>query len=506
MEHDEDFYAGYDFDPADNVLPFYQRRTDERPAFSGERRLSQTIAPAHQVPAAKLDHDDDEAKAMAALNERHAVVRHGAGIMILCEDEDNGATFMSEAGFKSFMANQKVLINRNNAKGEPVTKLAPIVPLWLQHRDRRTYKGVTFAPGGDGAAGHYNLWQGFAIQPLEGTIGEAKAGCRKLLDHIEDNLCNGNAEHARYLMTWAADMVQDPGRKKGVALVMRGKKGTGKSIFVDALASLFGSHAIKIAQGKHLTGNFNRHLADKIFVVAEETYWAGDKGAEGALKDLITSDRITVEAKGVDAIEVPSLCRIAMVTNNEWAVPASADERRYFVLDVAETQMQNTAYFTAIVDELNNGGREALLTLLMKWNSGGLNLRDVPQTSALQEQKELSFEPLERFVFDLLSGAEYGGVSLDENAVHKQRVFDAYSEECRKRGYRNHFSFAFFCKRFMELTGATISKAARDESGYRAPTFKLPGLAKAQLTFATERNMPRLFRLDPPNLTAKLAE
>ncbi|MET3853042.1 DUF5906 domain-containing protein [Rhizobium sp. OAE497] len=454
---------------------------------------------ASEAPVTIEDSRAELARRIEKINRTYALVIQGGGLVIMREgkDERNGRDVqaMSVNAFRTWMENEPpVLIQKQEKDGSTSATFKAIASIWFKSPDRRQYEGITFSPGMNAPNTYFNLWQGFAVEPLNGTIEEAKTRCRKLLDHVRDNLCNGNREHARYLMAWAADMVQDPGKKKGVALVLRGKKGTGKSMFVDALAHLFGHHSIKIAHGKQLTGNFNRHLADKLFVISEETYWAGDKGAEGALKDLITSDRITVEAKGVDAIELPSLCRIAMITNNDWAVPASADERRYFVLDVSDTRMQDTEYFSAIVDELRNGGYEALLRVLLDWNSGGLNLRNVPQTSGLQEQKALSFDPFERFVYDLLSGAGYGGISMDESTVRKDQLFEAYEEKCRKSGVRNHFTFALFCKRFMELSGAMSSKAARDDEGYRAPIFKLPGLKAARIAFATSRNMPDLFQ------------
>lgn len=484
---------------SDNVVVLAAEKGKGEPPAPGRPAAPKSSTPAGEParpsPAKKGaggDHAGNEEKAMAELNERYAVVLQAAGVVILreveAEDGRREAHFMGESAFKSWMANKKVFVEREGRSGDLVTKLVQVAPLWLQSPGRRSYEGVTFDPSNNAPPKHYNLWRGFAVKPMDGDMEAAVAKCSKLLDHVKDNLCNGNREHARYLMAWAADMVQDPCNKKGVALIMRGKKGVGKSIFAEALTSLLGKHAIKIAQGKHLTGNFNRHLADKIFVVTEESYWSGDKGAEGVLKDLITSSTITIEAKGIDAIEMPSLCRIMMITNNEWAVPASADERRYFVLDVSDKRMRDYPYFAAIADELDNGGREALLSLLLKWPLKGVNLRDVPQTDALQRQKLLSFEPFEQFVYDLLMGAELGGAAFELlSHAPKQQVYDAYLEASRKRGKSHLMDYAQFCKKFSAATGASVKRSRTGQE--RTQQFTLPGLAASMAAFQRYANV-----------------
>ena len=57
-----------------------------------------------------------------------------------------------------------------------------------------------------------------------------------------------------------------------------------------------------------------------------------------------------------------------MATNEEWAVPATFDERRFVVLEVSgkhrvrgPDDLENRAYWDAIYSELKDGGREAFL-------------------------------------------------------------------------------------------------------------------------------------------------
>ena len=47
-----------------------------------------------------------------------------------------------------------------------------------------------------------------------------------------------------------------------------------------------------------------------------------------------------IEPKGVDPFSVRNCIHLLMSSNADWVVPAGADARRYFVLDVSDAQMQ----------------------------------------------------------------------------------------------------------------------------------------------------------------------
>jgi len=87
-----------------------------------------------------------------------------------------------------------------------------------------------------------------------------------------------------------------------------------------------------------------------------------------------------------------------MASNSQWVVPAGADARRYFVLDVSDSQIQNSDYFAAITDQMNNGGREALLHHLLNMDLSGFNVRQVPNTLALADQKTRSRRGVDRLI------------------------------------------------------------------------------------------------------------
>src|SRR5439155_7870721 len=91
-----------------------------------------------------------------------------------------------------------------------------------------------------------------------------------------------------------------------------------------------------------------------------------------------------------------------MATNNDWAVPFGLDERRFFVLDVGKDHAQDTLYFRNIHDEREDGGKEALLYLLLNRDLAGVDVRKCPKTSGNERQRELS-NPLIAFVKERVS-------------------------------------------------------------------------------------------------------
>ena len=139
-----------------------------------------------------------------------------------------------------------------------------------------------------------------------------------------------------------------------------------------------------------------------IAAFADEAFWAGDKQGEGTLKTLITGDTIRIERKGIDSKSSPNHIHLIMASNSDWVVPASADERRYFVLDVSDAYRQDHSYFADVDSEWQAGGREALMHLLATRDLSEFNVRKVPVTDALMSQKLLSLPPVERWYLEML--------------------------------------------------------------------------------------------------------
>ncbi len=320
------------------------------------------------------------------LNEKHAVVGDIGGKCRIISEVSDGVmgrrtrlSFQSAADFKLRYCNQFVSYQAGN--GTTVSK--QLGDWWLFNPNRRQYEMIVFAPEME-VPGAYNLWKGFAFQSRPGK-------CDLFLAHVMNNICRGSEVLYDYLMGWMASAVQRPASPGHTAIVMRGTQGSGKSFFAKSFGALFGRHFLQVSDPKHLIGSFNAHLRDCVVLFGDEAFYAGDKKHESVLKMLVTEEMITIEAKGVDAQAAPNFVHLIMASNDDWVVPAGTDERRFLVLDVSDEQKQRSAYFRAIQQELDGGGYEALLYKLRTMDLSSFDIRSLPKTAGLADQKRLSY-------------------------------------------------------------------------------------------------------------------
>jgi hypothetical protein len=216
-------------------------------------------------------------------------------------------------------------------------------------------------------------------------------------------VCSGGQELYDYYLNWLARAVQSPATPGEVAIVLRGKKGVGKGVAVQWPGSLFGAHFLHVTNSDHVVGRFNKHLWGCVLCFADEAFYAGDKRHESVLKSMITERQIMVEPKGVDPFLAPNFIHLLIAGNDAWLVPASLDERRFLVLDVGDEHREDFEYFAAIEKQMLNGGREALLHLLLERDISDFQVRRVPETDALNDQKALTLRGPARIVFNMLA-------------------------------------------------------------------------------------------------------
>jgi len=321
-------------------------------------------------------------------NERWAVVDIGGKCRILRTQD---AIPYDEQNFKLSVASE------HGGQGER------LAVLWLRHPRRRTYRlGLEFDPSKpmtddpmnkDGVT-HYNLWTGFPIEPLEGDV-------QLFLSFVHDVICNDDGFLRDWVLDWLADLVKNPGDKPGSALVLRGAQGVGKGTFAEIVGTMLGRHYMPIGDPELLVGKFGGHLIDKLLVYADEGSFEA-KNASTKLKHMITERDLVVEAKFQTPIVVKNSMRIMISGNADQLIKAGQDERRYCIIDVNPRHQNDTPYFEKLRAWADNGGVNALLHFLLNREITS-NLRQVPNTKALQDHKLAGMSDVEKWWFDKLN-------------------------------------------------------------------------------------------------------
>lgn len=290
-------------------------------------------------------------------------------------------SFMSFSAFKEMhLADHGVI--RHNAKGPVIGAKGA----WLGLPQRAPNRTLYFDPAQPPKLerdGFLNMWTGLAIH---GSSAGGDAG--PMLRHIREVVCANDETKVAYAMGWLAFLIQKPGERPGVNLVLRGRKGTGKGTLGNLICRILGRHALHIFNAKQLTGNFNAHLQDICFLFADEAFFAGDRSHIGTINGLTTEPTVLIEPKGVDSYEAVNRLSILMATNEDWVAPMTDDERRYAVMDVSSTRMGDRKYFNAMAAWAENDANVvALVEYLKKYDLGRFDVRAFPETEELKQQR-----------------------------------------------------------------------------------------------------------------------
>ena len=362
-------------------------------------------------------------------------------------------------------------------------KVMPLGRYWMQSPLRRDFRGLTFQPGVEDTGALYNLWRGFSVEPKAKPHGYAV-----FRDHLITNVCGGDEDLFRWVFGWFAHIVQRPRERVGTAIVIRGKMGTGKTKVGEVFGSLFPANYVTADSPHLVTGHFNEHLRSCLLLQADEAFWAGDKAAEGRLKGLITSGQQMVEGKGIDAEMAPNYVHLLVTSNESWVIPAGKDERRFCVIDVGEGCAGNAEYFAEMDRELNDGGRAALLHDLLGFDLLTVNLRQIPRTAALLEQKFNSLDPIEAWWLECLeAGTPTRSLSHWPELVSAQALYADYIVSAEQTGvYRRSTQTQLGMKLRKLLPAVERVRRTADLGEGRSWHYQLPPLEVCRKHFERE--------------------
>ncbi len=336
-------------------------------------------------------------KAVDDINEKYSFVMIGGKSRIAHLMDDGRYSFVQIQSFKESFSNKKIEVLDGNKNLKQKSKAL----VWIDHPDRAEYlQGVEFYPERTADNGKLNLWNGYGYKRKPYEIEKIQP----LLRYIKEIVCTNNEEHYAYLMGWIARGFQKPHLPAETVPVLQGEKGTGKGTLGKILAALWGNHSNHISSSKHLVGNFNSLLSNCCFMFADEAFYHGDKAGESVLKAIITEPHLTIEPKGVDAFQVRNCLKILMCANDNWVIPSSRDERRFFCLNVVDSfdstkkkaQLFNEVYCCKDDDDVMS----MFLDYLLSFDIRDFKHRDYPETEENKRQRLHSLPTIAKYLYE----------------------------------------------------------------------------------------------------------
>jgi Family of unknown function (DUF5906) len=451
-----------------------------------------TVNPAAALMALR-DQGADMKMLLTAINRTYAVVKYG-GEIVVASIIGNKIEFMKTDEFHKMFANLVVHKSvEDGDKGASESRTIQVSKRWFNWGDRRQFlgRGVVFEPGGrlEIPGDTLNLWRGYGVEPKRGEWPLLKK-------HILEVVCSGNQDHFDYLMKWMAHSVQHLDEPAGVAVALLGAQGAGKGIVARTFGKFFGKHFAHISHGDQLTGRFNASLGTACTVFLDEALWAGDKKGEGVLKALITEPSFQLEAKFRDPIMVENRLRIIVASNSGWAVPAGIGDRRWFVLNVADTYAGtgHRNYWTTLYNEIESGGAAAMLHDLLATDLKGFDVRAIPHTAAKAQQQALSLHGTMSWLYQVLQEGAIGGHKWDAAGltVDKALAYGCYEFFSRERHEWHADIKDMWSKNIHVALGPNVEDTRPTIGKERVRSFKFAPLSDCRRQFATHIDAPYL--------------
>lgn len=425
-----------------------------------------------------------EDQVVEELNKNHAVV-HTDQFYILTQKphvlfKGMDFTLESKTSFINMYENQRIICSDGKSKSK--------ARIWLEHPLRRQLKGITFDPTTlEDKNGMYNIWKGFSVESIQGK-------CELYKKHIKNIICAENNEYFYYVWKWMAYLVQHPD-KIMTGLILIGLQGTGKGVFVKALGHLFGQHYLHLDNLDRLLGNFNFHMKNAVLVYADEAIWGGNKKDVGKLKAMVTEEYAMIEPKGKDSFMVRNFRHFIFSSNESWPVHLDHDDRRFLVLEVSSKHKEDDAYFSAIYNELDHGGYEALLFELLNEDLTGFNPRKLPiNTESFQVKLQSAssstqyiYEALHEGCFDI--GNSTPSESWPEQPLSFHRIYLDYNAWCSMQGKRLEQK-SVLGRALNKLISSCLKSRPGAASGTRPECYTFQGLS------VTREDFQRAFKVN----------
>ena len=347
---------------------------------------------------------------------------------------------------------------------------------WISMMDQYGNVHIKMCENNDSDKLVFNLFPGYKSKVLMGTKADLSK-CSKTLNHVLEVYCQDDKSLFSYVIDMLGEITQNPTQKPGVAIILIGKQGCGKSEVFQAIGEcLFGKkYTVVINDIEQVTGKFNAELEGKKVIIGDEVKGFGKDSAK--LKNLITSSTIRVEKKGIDSYHVSDTALYCLISNSMEYYKIDEEDRRYLVLECSDKYCRNKEYFNELFQELRSEecGNNLYTYLVNERDISGFNMiRELPMTNTKSIMVEESACPVSKFIQSITIGDvvdiatelnENGDTTMYyySNLIKKQKK--KFNGHIQAKIWQNFFK-VWYKKHYNKIDTTSLIKFSRILSKY----------------------------------------
>lgn len=325
--------------------------------------------------------------------------------------------------------NEKTTRNAWEAFTESQVNVCPKADLTCFRPDLPTAAIITH----DGRR-YANVYAPIATKRTQGDLTPFLVHLKKLLPVERDQII---------LLSYMAACVQHKGIKFQWAPLLQGAEGNGKTLFSRCVAYALGERYTHWPRADQISAKFNAWLEGRLFIGVEDIYLPDDRGEViEIIKPMITNDRQSIEAKGVDQRSAWVCCNFILNSNHKDALKKTRGDRRFAPFYTAQqddpsasvTWIQRDgmgdAYFTALYDWLKHEDGYAIVSELLhtypipdEFNPATKCGR-APDTSSTEEAITASLGGVEQEIVEAVEAGTQGFIGGWISSFAVQRLLE----------------------------------------------------------------------------------
>lgn len=290
----------------------------------------------------------------------------------------------------------------------------------------------------------FSLFQGFNFEESDYVDADKIA---IFLKHVKEIITSGDENIYKYIISWVAYLIQNPGKKTKTCLILIGKHGVGKTIFTDVISKLFGEYAHPdLSDVDLITGQFNTELENKILIVLNEfnvqDKTTNKRSIRNKMKTYISDDFLVINRKNVNPYKVENVSNFIIVTNDTNPICIEEGDRRYVVLDVSDKMKDNVEYFNALYDSLTEEFYKNLFNYLRLYDIKDFNPRVIPNSERKRHIIDSNIDSFKYFMRENKNSFYPKG-----KYTSKRDIFNLYLSLCE----REKIKFIYDGPKFYQL-------------------------------------------------------